>query len=61
MTLFLLIGIVLIFQSGMFFSAFSIDRAEGRHSLKPLMWSIATGILGVYNLIIVIGKAVENV
>ena len=49
----------MIFQSGMFWSAYKIDLIEGRVQSKMLYWSIALGIGGLYFLISMIGRAAQ--
>ena len=54
---YLILGTVLVFQSGTLWSAYKIDLIEGRVKSKMIYWSIATGIFGLYFLISMIGRA----
>jgi hypothetical protein len=53
----LILGSAMMFQSGMFWSAYKIDRIEGKRNSKMLIWSIGLGLFGLYFLISMIGKA----
>jgi len=54
---YLIIGTAMMFQSGMFYSAYKIDRVEGKFNRKMLIWSIGLGLSSLYFLISMIGAA----
>ena len=49
----------MLFQSGMFWSAYRIDQVEGKRSPKLLAICIGLGLGGLYFLISMIGRASE--
>lgn len=55
--IYLILGTALVFQSGTFWSAFRIDKIEGKINHKMLAWCIGTGLFGLYFLISMIGRA----
>ena len=57
--IYLIISFVMIFQSGMFWSAYRIDQVEGKTSYKLLAICIGMGLFGLYFLIKMIGRANE--
>lgn len=57
--IYLILGSAMIFQSGMFWSAYRIDQVEGKHSPRLLAICIGLGLGGLYFLISMIGRAAE--
>lgn len=54
---YLILGSIMMFQSGMFWSAYKISKIEDKPANKFLAWSIGLGLFSVYLLISMIGKA----
>lgn len=57
LVIYLILGGAMMFQSGMFYSAYRIDKTEGKINHKMLIWSIGLGLFSIYFLISMIGKA----
>lgn len=55
--IYLILSFALVFQSGVFWSAYKIDKVDGKDSPKMLWWSIGLGILGLYFMICLVGRA----
>ncbi len=55
--IYLILGSILMFQSGMFWSAYRISKIEDKPAVKFLAFSIATGLFSLYLLISMIGRA----
>lgn len=56
--IYLILGSVMLFQSGMFWSAYRIDLIDDRpNAVHRLYWSIGLGLFGLYFLICMIGRA----
>lgn len=56
--IYLILGSIMMFQSGMFYSAYRIDSMEERpNAWKRLLWSISLGLFSLYFLISMIGRA----
>jgi hypothetical protein len=54
---YLILGSIMMFQSGMFWSAYRISKIEDKPAGKFLAWSIGLGLFSVYLLISMIGRA----
>lgn len=57
LVIYLILGATMMFQSGMFYSAYRIDKTEGKINYKMLAWSIGLSVFSLYILISMIGKA----
>lgn len=57
--IYLILGAATMFQSGMFYSAYRIDKMEGKINHKMLVWSIGLGLFSLYLLISMVGKAAQ--
>lgn len=55
--IYLILGSAMMFQSGMFYSAYRIDKIEGKINNRMLIWSIGLGLSSFYFLISMVGKA----
>lgn len=55
--IYLILGSIMMFQSGMMYSAYKIDLIEGRVDSKMGWWSLALGIVGLYFIISMVGRA----
>ena len=55
--IYLIIGSALMFHSGMFWSAYKIERIDGKTNYKLLTWSIGLALTSLYFLISMIGRA----
>ena len=53
--IYLILGSTMMFQSGMCYSAYKIDRVGGKINRKMLAWSIGLGLFALYLLISMIG------
>ncbi len=58
--IYLICGTIMVFQSGMFYSAHRIDRIEGKINRKMIAWSFGLGLFGLYLLISMIGSVNVN-
>jgi hypothetical protein len=56
---YLILGSIMMFQSGMSWSVYRISKIEGKPAGKFLAWSIGLGLFSLYFLITMIGKASE--
>jgi hypothetical protein len=54
---YLILGSIMMFQSGMFWSAYKINKIEDKPAGKLLAWSIGLGLFSLYFLISMIGRA----
>lgn len=54
---YLILGSIMMFQSGMFWTAYRISKIEDKPAGKFLAWSIGLGLFSVYLLISMIGRA----
>lgn len=57
--IYLILGTVLIFQAGTFWTAYKIDLIEGRPGSKMIYWCVGAALFGLYFLISMIGRACE--
>jgi len=58
--IYLILGSVLMFQSGMFWTAYKIDKIhEHPNYVRHLYWCIGLGIFSLYFLISMIGRAAQ--
>ncbi len=55
--IYLILGSIMMFQSGMFWSAYRISKIEDKPAGKFLAWSISLGLFSLYLLISMIGRA----
>lgn len=55
--IYLILGTVMMFQSGMFWSAYNISKIENKPAGNFLAWSIGLGLFGLYFLISMVGRA----
>lgn len=55
--IYLILGSIMMFQSGMFWSAYRISKIEEKPAGKFLAWSIGLGVFSLYFLISMIGRA----
>lgn len=55
--IYLILGSALMFQSGMFWSAYRVNTIENRPASKFLAFSIGLGLFGLYMLISMVGRA----
>ena len=55
--IYLILGSTMMFQSGMFWSAYKINKIEEKPAGKLLAWSIGLGLFALYILISMIGRA----
>lgn len=56
----IVIGFILVFMSGVHFCAYKVDKLEGRaRATNSLMWSLLSGIIGLYHIIALIGMAAK--
>jgi hypothetical protein len=56
--IYLIIGSVMMFQSGAFWTAYKINKIESKPTTKLLAWSIGLTVFGLYFLISMIGAIV---
>ncbi len=54
---YLILGSIMMFQSGMFWSAYKISKIEDKPASKFLAWSIGLGLFSLYLLISMVGRA----
>ena len=54
---YLILAFALVFQSGMFWSAYKINKLEDKPAGKLLAASIGLGLFGLYFMIVMIGRA----
>ncbi len=57
--IYLILGSVMLFQSGAFWTAYKINKIESKPTGKLLAWSLGLGLFGLYFLISMIGRAGE--
>ena len=55
--IYLILGSVTMFQSGMFWSAYKINKIEDKPAGKLLAWCIGLGLFSLYFLISMVGRA----
>jgi hypothetical protein len=53
--IYLILGSVMIFQSGTFWTAYKINKIESRPTARLLAWAVGLGLFGLYFLISMIG------
>ncbi len=57
LVIYLILGSVLMFQSGTFWTAYKINKLEDKPTGRLLAWSIGLGLSSLYFLISMIGRA----
>ena len=56
--IYLILGSVMLFQSGTFWTAYKIDKIDATPNyIRHLYWSIGLALFGLYFLISMIGRA----
>ncbi len=55
--IYLILGSTMMFQSGTFWTAYKINRIEGKPTARLLAWSIGLGLFSLYFLISMVGAA----
>ncbi len=55
--IYLILGSVMMFQSGAFWTAYKINKIEDKPTGRLLAWSIGLGLFGLYFLTSMIGRA----
>jgi hypothetical protein len=53
--IYLILGSIMIFQSGTFWTAYKINKIENRPTARLLAWAVGLGLFGLYFLISMIG------
>lgn len=58
--IYLILGSVMMFQAGMFWTAYKVDKLDEKPNYnRLLMWSIGLGLMGMYFLISMVGRAAQ--
>lgn len=57
--IYLILSSAMMFQSGMFWTAYKVERIHDRPSGRLLAWSIGLGLFSLYFMIAMIGRAAE--
>lgn len=55
----LIIGVTLIFLSGLHWCAYKVDKIDGKPGLNSMTWSIVCGLFGLYHIISLIGMSAK--
>jgi hypothetical protein len=55
--IYLILGSIMMFQSGMFWTAYKIEKIEGKPAGRSLTWCIGLCLFSLYFLISMIGRA----
>ncbi len=53
--IYLILGSTMMFQSGTFWTAYKINKIEGKPATKLLAWSIGLAVFSLYLLISMVG------
>lgn len=55
--IYLVLGSIMMFQSGMFWNMYRIEKIEGEPAGRSLAWCIGLGLFGLFFLISMVGRA----